>query len=195
MKMRNMIKGLLMILFSGVAQAEVAYFAGGCFWCMESDFEKLEGVSEVISGFAGGSSENPTYEGDHTGHYETVEVHYDPTVVSYEMLLNYFWRNIDPFDSHGQFCDKGESYLSAVFVSSEQEKTLAIASRQRVKALFPDQIVVTPILQASTFYPIQGEESYHQDFYKHSPVRYNYYRWRCGRDQRLTEIWGDTPKI
>lgn len=171
--------------------ADKAIFAGGCFWCMESDFEKLNGVTDVISGFTGGTAKNPTYQGDHTGHYEAVEVTYDPTLVSYKELLTHFWLNIDPFDAKGQFCDKGPSYLSAIFVGSKEEKTLAEKSRQSVVKQFPKQNVVTPVLQGSTFYPIKGKESYHQNYYKNNAVRYNYYRWSCGRDNRLKEIWGD----
>ena len=172
-------------------QHETAIFAGGCFWCMESDFEKLEGVTDVISGFTGGTLKNPTYNGNHEGHYEAVEITYDPDQVSYRQLLEYYWVNIDPFDDSGQFCDKGHSYLAAIFVANETERTIAEELKQQVVAMFPDQTVVTPILDASTFYPIQGEESYHQDFYKKSPIRYNAYRWNCGRDQRLRYIWGD----
>jgi peptide-methionine (S)-S-oxide reductase len=173
------------------ARADTAVFAGGCFWCMESDFEKLDGVSEVISGFTGGTLPNPTYNGDHTGHYEAVEVIYDPKVVDYQGLLDYYWVNIDPFDDGGQFCDRGHSYLAAIFVANDKERELAEQSKQKVAAMFPGKTVVTPILERGTFYPIKGDESYHQDFYKKSPFRYKYYRWGCGRDQRLEEIWGD----
>lgn len=176
--------------FSSSAFADKAIFAGGCFWCMEYDFEKLEGVSEVISGFTGGTLENPTYSGNHQGHYEAVEVIYDPNKVSYQELLDYYWVHIDPFDARGQFCDKGFSYLSAIFVANEEERKLAEASREKVVKQFPDQTVVTPILDTSTFYPIAGHESYHQDYYKNYPLKYKYYRWSCGRDQRLEEIWG-----
>jgi peptide-methionine (S)-S-oxide reductase len=183
---------VLAILFSAsTATAEKTVLAGGCFWCMESDFEKLEGVTDVISGFTGGTLKNPTYNGNHHGHYEAVEITYDPDVVSYSALLEYYWVNIDPFDADGQFCDKGFSYLSAIFVGNEHEKKIAEESKGNVVKKFPDQTVVTPILPASTFYPIQGDESSHQDFYKKSPVRYRVYRWRCGRDQRLKEIWGE----
>jgi len=175
----------------GVVMAEKAIFAGGCFWCMESDFEKLDGVTDVISGFTGGTLKNPTYNGNHQGHYEAVEITYDPGKVSYEQLLDHFWVNIDPFDARGQFCDKGPSYRTAIFVANDREKQLARESKQNVVAQFPDQEIVTPILDASVFYPIQGEESYHQDYYKNSPIRYKYYRWNCGRDQRLRSIWGD----
>ncbi len=168
-----------------------AIFAGGCFWCMEADFEKLDGVTDVVSGFTGGTLKNPTYNGNHAGHYEAVEVTYDPAKVSYQQLLDHYWVNIDPFDDGGQFCDRGHSYLAAIFVANEVERKSAEASKRAAIEMFPRQKVVTPILDASTFYPIKGEESYHQDFYKKSPVRYNYYRWNCGRDQRLKQIWGD----
>ena len=190
--MRTLLFGL--IVYCSHATADTAVFAGGCFWCMESDFEKLEGVTNVVSGFTGGTLENPTYNGNHEGHYEAVEITYDPVVVSYQQLLDYFWINIDPFDDKGQFCDKGMSYLSAIFVANEHERKLAEASRQKVVAKFPEQTVVTPILDAAVFYPIKGKESYHQDYYKNNPLRYNYYRWSCGRDQRLEEIWGPREK-
>jgi peptide-methionine (S)-S-oxide reductase len=171
--------------------AEKAVFAGGCFWCMESDFEKLDGVTDVISGFTGGTLKNPTYNGNHQGHYEAVEVSYDPGKVSYRELLDHFWVNIDPFDARGQFCDKGPSYRTAIFVANDVEKKLAEESKSKIVAQFPGKEVVTPILDASVFYPIQGDESYHQDYYKNNPIRYKYYRWNCGRDQRLRSIWGD----
>jgi peptide-methionine (S)-S-oxide reductase len=173
------------------AFADKTLLAGGCFWCMESDFEKLEGVTDVVSGFTGGTLENPTYTGNHTGHYEAVEITYDPSIVSYSDIIEYYWLQIDPFDTRGQFCDKGFSYLSAIFVANESEKKIATQSRERVIAQFPNKTVVTPILDASTFYPIKGKESYHQDFYKTNPIRYKAYRWNCGRDRRLKAIWGD----
>lgn len=188
---------LVILLLTGLlsyasnAAAEKTVLAGGCFWCMESDFEKLEGVIDVVSGFTGGTVENPTYYGNHKGHYEAVEITYDPEKISYKDLLDHYWVNIDPFDARGQFCDKGQSYLSAIFVANEKEKKLAERSRKKVVEQFPNKKVITPILNASTFYPIKGEESYHQDYYKKSPIRYNIYRWRCGRDQRLKDIWGD----
>lgn len=171
--------------------ADKAIFAGGCFWCMESDFEKLSGVTDVVSGFTGGSAPNPTYNGDHTGHYEAVEITYDPDVIDYQALLDHYWVNIDPFDDRGQFCDKGPSYRAAIFAATAEERSLAEQSRARVVESFPGQRVVTQILDATTFYPIAGDESYHQDFYKKSPIRYKTYRWGCGRDQRLTQIWGE----
>lgn len=174
-----------------IAMAEKAVFAGGCFWCMESDFEKLKGVTDVISGFTGGRIKNPTYNGNHDGHYEAVEVTYDPKIVTYQDLLNHFWLNIDPFDAKGQFCDKGTSYLSAIFVSNIKEKKLADKSRQKVVKQFSGQKVITPVLKTSVFYPIKGDESVHQNYYKTHSTRYNFYRWSCGRDARLREIWGD----
>ncbi len=180
------------LLFSAAnAAADKAILAGGCFWCMEADFEKLEGVTDVISGFTGGTTKNPTYSGNHEGHYEAVEITYDPKKLSFKDLLEYYWLNIDPFDAKGQFCDKGPSYLSAIFVANEREKKLAEFSRKKVSEQFPDKKVITPILYASTFYPIKGTESYHQNYYKKHSIRYKYYRWNCGRDQRLKEIWGD----
>ena len=173
------------------AAAEKTVLAGGCFWCMESDFEKLEGVTDVISGFTGGTLKNPTYNGNHEGHFEAVEITYDPEKVSYKELLEHYWVNIDPFDAKGQFCDKGSSYLSAIFVANKTEKKLAEQSRRKVVEQFPNKKVITPILNASIFYPIKGNESYHQDYYKKSPIRYKVYRWNCGRDNRLKEIWGD----
>ena len=180
-----------LLIFVSNANADKTVLAGGCFWCMESDFEKLDGVSDVISGFTGGTLKTPTYNGNHAGHYEAVEITYDPNKITYQELLDHYWVNIDPFDANGQFCDKGHSYLSAIFVANEKERKIAEQSRQKVVNQFPDKKVITPILEASTFYPIKGEESYHQDFYKKSPIRYKAYRWNCGRDKRLKEIWGD----
>ncbi len=178
-------------LISANVLADKTVLSGGCFWCMESDFEKLKGVTDVVSGFTGGRLKNPTYNGNHQGHYEAVEISYDPKIVSYKELLDYYWVNVDPFDDKGQFCDKGHSYLSVIFVANEAERKQAESSRQSVVKQFPNQKIVTQILDASTFYPIKGDEGYHQDFYKKSPVRYKFYRWNCGRDQRLKSIWGE----
>ncbi|GGQ33236.1 peptide-methionine (S)-S-oxide reductase MsrA [Shewanella litoralis] len=180
-----------LLAYASNASADKAILAGGCFWCMESDFEKLDGVTDVISGFTGGNIKDPTYNGNHRGHYEAVEITYDPSKVSYEQLLAHYWVNIDPFDAQGQFCDKGTSYLSAIFVANETERAIAQQSKSQVEKQFPNNKVVTPILNASIFYPIKGDESYHQDYYKNNPIRYNAYRWNCGRDKRLAEIWGD----
>jgi len=181
----------LLLAVAGSAQADKAILAGGCFWCMESDFEKLPGVTDVVSGFTGGTLRDPTYNGNHEGHYEAVAITYDPQQVSYRQLLDYYWVQIDPFDAGGQFCDRGDSYLSAIFVANAGERAIAEESKRQVAARFPKQTVVTPILAASTFYPIKGDESYHQDYARNNPVRYQYYRWGCGRDQRLKQLWGE----
>lgn len=180
---------LAMGLSSAVnAEVRKASFAGGCFWCIEADYQKLEGVSEVVSGFTGGTLQNPTYSGNHKGHYEAVEVTYDSDVVSYEELLRYFWRHIDPLDDGGQFCDRGFSYKTAVFVGSDEERAAAEASLAEVQMLFPKESVATVILDANRFWPV---EEYHQDFADKNPLRYKYYRWNCGRDQRVAELWSD----
>jgi peptide-methionine (S)-S-oxide reductase len=177
-------------LFTHQALAEQAkaYFAGGCFWCMESDFEKREGVIDVVSGFTGGTLENPTYSGNHAGHFEAVEITYDPDKVSYQELLDMYWVSIDPFDDKGQFCDKGFSYRSALFPGNAEERALAEASKAAVAERFPGETIHTEIRDANRFWPV---EEYHQDYYIKNPIRYKFYRWNCGRDQRLKEIWGD----
>jgi peptide-methionine (S)-S-oxide reductase len=189
----KVIASLILVLATCVAWGatpQTAVFAGGCFWCMESDFSKVDGVIDVVSGFTGGTLENPTYNGDHTGHYEAVLVTYDPQLVSYRELLGYFWINIDPFDSRGQFCDKGPSYLSAIFVSDAAERQLAEESKLSVQQWFGGQEVATRILDRNTFYPV---EEYHQDYAKKNPLRYSYYRSGCGRDRRLAELWYKKP--
>ena len=180
----------LMLAMPAAAETEQAIFAGGCFWCMESDFQDLDGVIDVISGFTGGELPNPTYKGNHEGHYEAVQITYDPAVVSYQELLDHYWINIDPFDDRGQFCDKGFSYRAAIFPRDDGQLELADASRAAVVERFPDQQVVTQVLPANRFWPV---EEYHQDYYLKNPVRYKYYRWNCGRDQRLEAIWGKAP--
>lgn len=196
MRTMKILKRLLLtaglVLYVTAASADTAIFAGGCFWCMESDFEKVPGVVEVISGFTGGTLKDPTYNGNHEGHYESVAVAYDPKQVSYQNLLDYYWVHIDPFDPDGQFCDKGHSYQTAIFVANAEERKLAEASKKKVEQRFPNQKVATKILDATTFWPIKGNESYHQDYYKKNPVRYKFYRFSCGRDQRVHEIWGDS---
>jgi peptide-methionine (S)-S-oxide reductase len=182
---------VLLLGFAGSALADKAILAGGCFWCMEADFEKLPGVTEVVSGFTGGTLKDPTYHGNHEGHFEAVEITYDPQKVSYRQLLDYYWVHIDPFDATGQFCDRGHSYQTAIFVANAGERAIAEESKRQVAAQFPNRTVVTPILDVSTFYPVKGEESYHQDYYKNNPIRYQYYRWNCARDQQLKAIWGD----
>lgn len=168
-----------------------ALFAGGCFWCMEPPFDKLDGVISTTSGYAGGRTANPTYEqvsSGRTGHLEVLQIEYDPVKVSYEELLDVFWRNIDPLDGGGQFCDKGEQYTSAIFALDDAQASAAQASKE---AVVLDGEIQTRILPAATFYPA---EEYHQDYYKKNPVRYKYYRWGCGRDQRLKKLWGEPVK-
>lgn len=167
-----------------------ATFAGGCFWCMEPPYDELEGVTSTISGYIGGTKKDPTYEqvsAGTTGHTEAVQITYDPQKVSYEKLLEIFWRNIDPLTANAQFCDSGSQYRSGIFYHDEAQKKLAEASKKRIQTRFK-QPVVTEITAASEFYPA---EDYHQDYYKKNPIRYKIYRYGCGRDQRLKELWGD----
>jgi len=180
---------LLPLLFvSAPLRADTAIFAGGCFWCVEALYQETEGVTDVVSGFTGGTHPNPTYSGRHDGHYEAVLVTFDPELVSYRELLDLFWVNIDPFDAQGQFCDKGSSYLSAIFVADETQRQLAEASKQQVVAEFPEQEIATRILPATEFFPVG---KYHQDYYEVNPIRYRFYRAGCRRDARLEQIWGD----
>ena len=166
-----------------------ATFAGGCFWCMEKPFEKLDGVISVTSGYAGGTTTNPTYKNyADGGHLEVVEILYDPEKVSYEQLLDVFWRQIDPTDPGGQFVDRGKEYSSAIYFQDEDEKALAEKSLEDLEAEDRyDKPIITPILPAVTFFKA---EDYHQDYYKKNPIRYKYYRSRSGRDQFLNKIWG-----
>ncbi len=173
-----------------LAATEKAIFAGGCFWCMEPPFDKLEGVITTVSGYIGGSKDNPTYRevsSGHSGHYEAVEITYDPEKISYGQLLETFWVNIDPLNNKGQFCDRGSQYLSAVFFLNEAQEKAARASKQSLidSNLF-NKDIVTRILPAKTFYPA---ESYHQDYYMKNPLKYHYYRNGCGRDIRLKQLW------
>jgi peptide-methionine (S)-S-oxide reductase len=179
--------GALLAALPAAAAERHALFAGGCFWCVEADLEKLDGVRNVVSGFTGGSLENPTYNGNHEGHYEAVDVTFEDTEISYDALLRYFLRHIDVLDNGGQFCDRGFSYRTAVFVDATQ-RPVAEAALADVAALFPDSPVATGILPAGRFWPV---EEYHQDFAEKNPLRYKYYRWNCGRDQRVEELWGD----
>ncbi len=168
-----------------------ATFAGGCFWCMEKPFDDLEGVVSTTSGYTGGTVADPTYyqvSAGGTGHVEAVQVRYDPSRVSYDTLLEVFWKNVDPLDNAGQFCDKGSQYRSKVFVHNDQQRQLAEASKQALdQKKFSGTDIATEIEQAQTFYTA---EEYHQDYYLKHPIRYNYYRTGCGRDQRLEEVWG-----
>jgi peptide-methionine (S)-S-oxide reductase len=173
----------------------VATFAGGCFWCMEPPYDKLDGVLATISGYTGGTTADPTYEEvsqGGTGHVEVVQVTYDPAKVTYEKLLEVFWRNVDPLDAGGQFCDRGDQYRTGIFVHDEEQRRLAEESRQALEdgQRLDGQPIVTEIEEADAFYPA---EDYHQDYYEKNPVRYKFYRWNCGRDQRLAELWGAEP--
>jgi peptide-methionine (S)-S-oxide reductase len=173
----------------GVSEAK-AIFAGGCFWCMEPPFDELEGVLSTTSGYTGGETQNPSYEAvtaGGTGHLEAVLVEYDPARIDYAKLLEVYWRNIDPLDDGGQFCDRGSSYRSAIFYADEQQKRLAGQSKMALEAAGRfEEPIVTRILPAAEFYPA---EAYHQDYYRENPLKYKYYRYRCGRDDRLDELW------
>lgn len=186
---------LAFTLMTGLAAAQSddglarATFAGGCFWCMEPPYDQVEGVVETVSGFSGGHVENPSYQQvvrGGTGHLEVVQVAYDPEKVSYEELLDIYWRNVDPFDGSGQFCDRGESYRPAIFVHDRAQDSAARESMQAMRQRFAEPIAVT-IEPFEAFYPA---EAYHQNYYENNPVRYKYYRWRCGRDQRLEAVLG-----
>ena len=174
-------------------ELRTAVFAGGCFWCMEPPYDELDGVVATISGYTGGHAENPTYEqvtyGD-TGHLEAVKITYDAEKVDYATLLDVFWRNIDPFDNLGQFCDKGASYRAAIFVGDDKEMALAERTKRELEEKLGARFV-TRILPRSEFY---DAEDYHQDYYLEKPIRYKYYRFRCRRDARLDEVWGPTSE-
>ena len=195
--------GLVMVLLAGgglrrppptrAAERATATFAGGCFWCMEGPFERVDGVLSATSGYSGGHPKNPTYEevsSGATGHAESVQVVYEPARVSYDRLLEVFWHNIDPLARNAQFCDHGTQYRSAIFYSGEAQRAAAEASRARVQALpgLRDRKIETQIVPLSAFYPA---EEYHQDYYKKNPIRYKFYRRGCGRDARLAELWGE----
>jgi peptide-methionine (S)-S-oxide reductase len=183
------------------APTETAYVAGGCFWCVEADFEKVKGVSEVVSGFSGGNVANPTYKqvsAGGTGHYEAVEIRYDPAQVSFAQLMDLFFRSVDPTDAGGQFCDRGDSYRTAIFVTSEAQRAAAEAAKAEAQRELGKKIV-TPILRFDAFY---DAEEYHQDYYKKSDIvltrrgpktksaAYDFYREACGRDDRVRQLWG-----
>jgi peptide-methionine (S)-S-oxide reductase len=167
----------------------VAVVAGGCFWCTEADFDKLPGVVGTTSGYTGGKVANPTYEqvsAGNTGHIEAVRITYDPTKLSYAKLVSHLFRTVDPLDSGGQFCDRGYQYRSAVFVAQPQQRAIAEATKAHVASALRKP-VATLILPAATFYPA---EAYHKDYYKKNPTKYRFYRWNCGRDKRLNQVWG-----
>lgn len=201
--LKPIIAALALLPLGQAAMAEdirTTVVAGGCFWCVESDFESVPGVSEVVSGYTGGTTANPTYKTiKGSGHYEAVEITYDADVVSYDQLLHAFFRSVDPTDAGGQFCDRGESYRTAVFVSNPAERASAEASKSTAQRELGRQIV-TPILDAATFHEAEG---YHQDYYRGSSLivtrrgvkkqsdAYKFYREGCGRDARVVELWGD----
>jgi peptide-methionine (S)-S-oxide reductase len=174
-------------------RTETAVFAGGCFWCTEADFEKVPGVVSAVSGYTGGDVAEPSYEqvsAGGTGHYEAVQVRFDPARVSYEQLADYFFRTVDPTDAGGQFCDRGESYRTAIFVASEAQRRTALAQKEEAAARLGSP-VVTPVLAAGAFWPAEG---YHQDYYRTNAIKYRFYRSRCGRDARLAQLWGAQAK-
>lgn len=171
-----------------------AVFAGGCFWCVEADFDKLDGVVETISGYTGGTLDNPSYRdvvSETTGHFEAVRIGYDPRVVSYEELVEYLLRHVDPLDGGGQFCDRGPSYRTAIFVETDAERETAQAVINRAGEILNAKIE-TEILNLATFWPA---EDYHQDYYQKNPVRYGYYRASCGRDRRIQKVWAASEGV
>jgi len=196
-KLLPILAAVLMMAMAPHARADApktAIFAGGCFWCMESDFDDQKGVLKTTSGYTGGTTANPTYEevsSGTTGHLESVEVTYDPAVVSYAQLLTIYWQNVDPFDAEGQFCDKGTQYHAAIFYGNDDEKKLAEESLQRVEKKF-GKPVETLLKPASTFYPA---EEYHQDYHHKNAFSYGMYRRGCGRDARTKELWGDKNQL
>ncbi len=184
--------GLSLLAHGVVEKMAVATFAGGCFWCMEPPFDALDGVISTTSGYTGGKQRDPSYEevsSGNTGHVEAVQIVYDPHKVSYEKLLEVFWRNVDPTRNDGQFCDKGLQYRPAIFFHNEQQRSLAEKSKKEIETTktFPEA-VVTQIVRAVAFYPA---EAYHQDYYRKNLLRYKFYRLGCQRDKRLKELWGD----
>jgi peptide-methionine (S)-S-oxide reductase len=174
------------------SEQAAAIFAGGCFWCMEPPYDSLDGVVSTTSGYIGGAAPNPTYKqvsAGGTGHAEAVRIVYDPAKIDYDQLVEVFWHNVDPTQADGQFCDHGSQYRTAIFYADDEQKRIAEQSFAELEKTKPfDGKIVTEIVPAMTFYPA---ENYHQDYYQKNPLRYKYYRWSCGRDQRLTDLWGD----
>ena len=170
---------------------EIATFAGGCFWCLESDFDKLDGVLSTVSGFMGGKTASPTYDqvtSGGTGHLEVVQIAFDPKKVSYQAIVDYFWRHIDPYDAGGQFCDRGDSYRTAIFAHTPEQLKIATATKAALETSGPlKKPIATEVRDAG---PFTAAEDYHQDFYKKSPIRYKTYRLGCGRDAKVEAIWG-----
>lgn len=170
---------------------ETATFAGGCFWCVEKDFDAVPGVTSTVSGFMGGSTANPTYKqvtSGGTGHIEVVQITFDPTVVTYKKLVDHFWRTVDPYDAGGQFCDRGESYTTAIFTHSPEQKKVAEASKAMIAKDGPKKDpIATTVRDAG---PFTAAEEYHQDYYKKNPFQYQFYRYGCGRDAKVEKLWG-----
>jgi peptide-methionine (S)-S-oxide reductase len=168
------------------AETQVAIFAGGCFWCVESDFDYVPGVLSTTSGYSGGTLQNPTYQ-NHEGHREVVKIEFDPARTSFDKLVNVFFRSVDPTDDGGQFCDRGHAYTTAIYVTDKAQKAAAEKAKAEAEAAL-GRPIVTPIEPARTFWQAEG---YHLDYYKKNPLRYKYYRSACGRDARLEELWGE----
>jgi len=189
----SVIAACMVAAISGAAAQDktaTAIFAGGCFWCVEADFDKVAGVLSTTSGYIGGSVKNPTYaqvSAGGTGHAEAVKIVYDPAKVTYAKLLDVFWRNVDPLAKDRQFCDSGDQYRTAIFYTDDTQKKLAEETKKEVAAKFAARTVYTQIVQAG---PFTDAEDYHQDYYKKNEARYKFYRWNCGRDQRLEQLWG-----
>ncbi len=195
-----MLKNPLRLLFCSLAlfaashgpaqETETAIFAGGCFWCVESDFDTIKGVVSTTSGYTGGETTSPTYKNHHQGkHREAVAIVFDPEQVSYEQLVEAFWRSVDPTDGGGQFCDRGHSYTTAIYTTSDEQAR--IANESRTKLVESDALkkpVITPVETAAEFWPA---ETYHQDYYMKNPLRYKFYRNSCGRDKQVKKVWGD----
>jgi peptide-methionine (S)-S-oxide reductase len=186
--MAALIVALLPLAGAATDAPKTAIFAGGCFWCMEAAFDEVPGVTETVSGYAGGTKPNPNY-GDHEGYVEAVKVTYDPAKLSYQQLLDQYWHNIDPFNAEGQFCDEGSAYHSVIFTGDEAEKQLAEAEKTQIAERFK-QGVATEIKPATSFTPA---EDYHQNYHNTNAVSYKFYKWNCGRAQRLEKIWGPPP--
>ena len=197
MKIKSILSSALSVIALSAAlpaqsATQTMIVAGGCFWCVESDFEKVDGVSDVVSGYINGHVKNPTYKqvsAKKTGHYEAVKITFDDEKVSLKTLSDYFWKTIDPTDATGQFCDKGSPYLTGMFYQNEMQKSVfetSLADVTKSKPFSAD--IVTPVLAAQEFYLA---EDYHQNYYKRNPIRYNYYRNGCGRDKRINQLWGE----
>jgi len=191
--MLNTLTALMLVFAAGTASAkniQTAIFAGGCFWCVESDFDQIKGVTSTTSGYIGGNTNNPTYKQvtkGGTGHFEAVQIKFDADKVSYAQLLNAFWHSVDVTDAGGQFCDRGDSYRTAVFATTPQQAASAGQSKSAAESEL-GQKIVTPILMAGPFYKA---ENYHQDYHTKNPLKYKFYRTRCGRDKRVKQVWGN----